>query len=49
MQCFEGVECRDVPAPGVGAVCGACPEGYTGDEVKCYGWYLDCMHENVLH
>ena len=37
IQCFEGVECRDVPAPGVGAVCGACPEGYTGDEVKCYG------------
>lgn len=38
IQCFEGVECRDVPAPGVGAVCGACPEGYTGDTVKCYGW-----------
>ena len=27
----------DVPAPGVGAVCGACPHGYTGDASKCYG------------
>lgn len=37
IQCFEGVECMDVPAPGVGAVCGACPDGYTGDATKCYG------------
>ena len=29
----------DVPAPGVGAVCGSCPQGYTGDESKCYGIY----------
>ena len=35
--CFEGVECMDIPAPGVGAVCGACPLGYTGDGLKCYG------------
>ena len=27
----------DIPAPGVGAVCGSCPEGYTGDASKCYG------------
>ena len=27
----------DVPAPGIGAVCGSCPEGYTGDALKCYG------------
>ncbi len=27
----------DVPAPGVGAVCGPCPLGYTGDSFKCYG------------
>ena len=27
----------DVPAPGIGAVCGACPLGYTGDGLKCYG------------
>ena len=37
IQCFEGVECMDVPAPGVGAVCGACPPGYTGNAQKCYG------------
>lgn len=37
IQCFEGVECMDVPAPGVGAVCGSCPDGYTGDASKCYG------------
>ena len=37
IQCFDGVECMDVPAPGVGAVCGACPPGYTGDAQKCYG------------
>ena len=30
----------DVPAPGVGAVCGACPLGYTGDSLKCYGRYV---------
>ena len=37
IECFEGVECMDVPAPGVGAVCGSCPPGYTGDAQKCYG------------
>ena len=40
IQCFDGVECMDVPAPGVGAVCGACPPGYTGDAQKCYGQCL---------
>ena len=40
IQCFEGVECFDVPAPGVGAVCGACPQGYAGDAQKCYGPYF---------
>ena len=34
----------DVPAPGVGAVCGDCPLGYTGDSSKCYGIKL----KNVL-
>ena len=29
----------DVPAPGVGAVCGSCPDGYTGDASKCYGLF----------
>ena len=37
IQCFEGVECMDVPAPGFGVVCGPCPEGYTGGETRCYG------------
>ena len=37
IECFEGVECFDVPAPGVGAVCGSCPSGYTGDGLKCFG------------
>ncbi len=32
-----GVDCVDVPAPGVGAVCGPCPEGYRGDGSKCAG------------
>lgn len=40
IQCFDGVECMDIPAPGVGAVCGSCPEGYTGDTLKCYGIFL---------
>ena len=30
----------DIPAPGVGAVCGACPLGYTGDAQKCYGQFI---------
>ena len=37
IQCFEGVECLDIPAPGIGAVCGACAVGFTGDGLKCYG------------
>ena len=41
IQCFEGVECLDVPAPGVGAMCGVCPEGYTGDGEKCFGKIFD--------
>ena len=47
IECFEGVECMDVPAPGVGAVCGSCPPGYTGDSLKCYGelkMYYNNMH-----
>ena len=27
----------DVPAPGVGAVCGPCPDGYFDDGEKCAG------------
>ena len=36
-DCSEGVECEDVPAPGVGAVCGPCPGGFYGDGAKCAG------------
>ena len=36
--CVDGVECIDVPAPGIGATCnGTCPEGYAADGVKCAG------------
>ena len=38
----------DVPAPGVGAVCGPCPEGYTGGETKCYG-ELEIEHVCLRH
>ena len=37
IECYEGVECLDIPAPGTGAVCGDCPLGFTGDGLKCYG------------
>ncbi len=30
--CFEEVTCVDVPAPGVGAMCGPCPVGYFRDD-----------------
>ena len=29
-----------MPAPGVGAVCGSCPAGFSGDGEKCYGRLL---------
>ena len=37
IQCFEGVDCFDIPAPGTGAQCGPCPTGFTGDGLKCTG------------
>ena len=37
IECFSGVECFDVPAPGEGAMCGPCSTGFTGDGVKCSG------------
>ncbi|KAK3285893.1 hypothetical protein CYMTET_6518 [Cymbomonas tetramitiformis] len=33
--CFEGVECTDVAAPGVGYTCGPCPATSTGDGMTC--------------
>ena len=48
IQCFDGVECMDIPAPGVGAVCGACPLGYTGDAQKCYGQWISNKINNHL-
>ena len=37
LSCFMGVQCTDIRAPGVGATCGDCPDGFTGDGVKCIG------------
>jgi len=34
-NCFAGVACTDVPAPGDGFTCGPCPSGYNGDGVTC--------------
>eukprot|EP00731_Ephydatia_muelleri_P009511 Em0005g97a len=36
-SCYHGVQCFDVPAPGVGIRCGPCPNGYTGDGQNCIG------------
>ena len=41
IQCFEGVDCVDIQAPGVGASCEACPSGFTGDGEKCLGIHSD--------
>ena len=41
-----GVDCVDVPAPGVGAMCGPCPQGYRGDGSKCAGKLS--LHVHVL-
>ena len=42
IECFDGVVCIDVKAPGFGASCGGgqCPQGYTGDGQKCLGLYM---------
>ena len=46
MPCFEGVDCMDIPAPGVGAECGPCPEGYMEDQEKCIGTKL---HDGIIN
>ena len=38
-SCYTGVQCYDVPAPGVGIRCGPCPSGYIGDGNNCAGKY----------
>ena len=42
--CFDGVECRDVAAPGVGATCGPCPTGHSGNGLNCMGMYSHYTH-----
>ena len=42
-DCFPGVLCTDVEAPGVGALCGPCPPGYVKDGQKCLG-----LHQFIL-
>ena len=34
-ECYPGVQCHDVPAPGAGFTCGPCPPGYQGDGFTC--------------
>ena len=43
-----GVDCVDVPAPGVGAVCGPCPEGYRGDGSKCAGKAINAFSLKLI-
>uniref|UniRef100_A0A1X7VD60 EGF-like domain-containing protein n=1 Tax=Amphimedon queenslandica TaxID=400682 RepID=A0A1X7VD60_AMPQE len=35
VSCFNDATCTDVPAPGTGATCPPCPNGYTGDGLIC--------------
>lgn len=37
LSCFDGVDCQDIPAPGDGAMCGPCPDGFNGNGMKCTG------------
>ena len=47
IQCFDGVDCVDAPAPEEGASCGPCPSGFTGDGEKCLGSHSD-VHQSVV-
>ena len=42
LTCFTGVECMDIPAPGIRATCGFCPPGYSGDGLNCIGMSMCC-------
>ena len=44
--CFTDVNCTDIPAPGIGSFCDACPEGYSGSGLTgdCYD-IDDCEKE----
>lgn len=37
----------DVPAPGAGAECGPCPEGYMEDQEKCIG--TTRVHDGIIN
>ena len=42
--CFIGVQCFDVPAPGVGFTCGDCPYGFNGAGLPSDG--ITCLEES---
>ena len=44
LTCFAGVQCMDVPAPGIRATCGPCPPGYSGDGLNCIGMFTAFSH-----
>ncbi|KAK3272025.1 hypothetical protein CYMTET_19652, partial [Cymbomonas tetramitiformis] len=45
--CYTGVPCLDVPAPGVGFICGRCPAGMIGDGVGPQGCFENpCFFQN---
>ena len=46
LTCFDGVACVDVPAPGIRAVCGSCPPGYSGDGLNCIGMFTAFNHRH---
>ena len=49
-SCYNGVQCYDIPAPGVGRRCGPCPLGYTGDGITCNGvWKNMILYQSVFN
>ena len=53
-SCFPGVKCHDIPAPGTGFRCDACPQGLVGDGTFCESARSRrrrSLHEpgNILH